>query len=174
MPYHESVAANISFGDIERQPTQGEIETAARGAGADVVIDRLPEGYQTVLGKWFGYTQISIGEWQRLALARAFVRQAALVILDEPTSAMDSWAENDWMGRFRDLVAGRTAVIITHRFTTAMQADIIHVMHEGHIVESGTHGELIRQGGRYAFSWRQQMREAGAQMQVTQTAGTPE
>ncbi len=174
MPYHESVAANISFGDIERQPTQGEIETAARGAGADVVIDRLPEGYQTVLGKWFGYTQISIGEWQRLALARAFVRQAALVILDEPTSAMDSWAENDWMGRFRDLVAGRTAVIITHRFTTAMQADIIHVMHEGHIVESGTHAELIRQGGRYAFSWRQQMREAGAQMQVTQTAGTPE
>lgn len=172
MPYHESVAANIGFGDIEREPAPGEIEAAARGAGADGVIDRLPEGYQTVLGKWFGYTQLSTGEWQRLALARAFVRQAALVILDEPTSAMDSWAENDWMSRFRDLVAGRTAVIITHRFTTAMQADIIHVMHEGQIVESGSHAELIRQGGRYAFSWRQQMREVGAGMAVTEGAAT--
>ena len=76
------------------------------------------------------------------------MRQADLVILDEPTSAMDSWAENDWMNRFRGLVAGRTAVIITHRFTTAMQADIIHVMHEGHLVESGTHAELIGCGGR--------------------------
>ena len=111
--------------------TQAEIEAAARGAGAASVIGRLPEGYETVLGKWFGYTQLSTGEWQRLALARAFVRQADLVILDEPTSAMDSWAENDWMNRFRELVDGRTAVIITHRFTTAMQADMIHVMHEG-------------------------------------------
>ncbi|MCB0148695.1 MAG: ABC transporter ATP-binding protein/permease [Caldilinea sp.] len=161
MPYHESVAANIGFGDIGRRPGLAEIEEAARGAGAHVVIDKLPEGYETVLGKWFGYTQLSTGEWQRLALARAFVRQAALVILDEPTSAMDSWAENEWMGRFRDLVEGRTAVIITHRFTTAMQADIIHVMHEGQIVESGTHADLVRQGGRYAGSWRQQMREAG-------------
>lgn len=161
MPYHESVAANIGFGDIDRQPDLTEIQDAARGAGAHVVIDKLPEGYETILGKWFGYTQLSAGEWQRLALARAFVRQAALVILDEPTSAMDSWAENEWMSRFRDLVEGRTAVIITHRFTTAMQADIIHVMHDGQIVESGTHTELVSMGGRYAHSWRQQMREAG-------------
>ncbi len=104
-----------------------------------------------------------MGEWQRIALARAFVRQADLVILDEPTSAMDSWAENAWMGRFRQLVAGRTALIITHRFTTAMQADIIHVMVGGHIVESGTHAELVAQGGRYAQSWQQQMAEAGRQ-----------
>jgi len=163
LPYHESAAANIGFGDVDRQPPRDEIEMAARGAGADVVVEKLPQGYDTMLGKWFGYTQLSTGEWQRLALARAFVRQAALVILDEPTSAMDSWAENDWMGRFRTLVNGRTAVIVTHRFTTAMQADIIHVMHEGHIVESGSHAELIRQGGRYANSWRQQMREAGAE-----------
>lgn len=163
LPYHESAAANIGFGDVDRQPQRDEIETAASGAGADVVVEKLPQGYDTMLGKWFGYTQLSTSEWQRLALARAFVRQAALVILDEPTSAMDSWAENDWMGRFRTLVNGRTAVIVTHRFTTAMQADIIHVMHEGHIVESGSHAELIRQGGRYANSWRQQMREAGAE-----------
>jgi len=81
------------------------------------------------------------------------------VILDEPTSAMDSWAEAAWMNRFRDLVADRTALIITHRFTTAMQADIIHVMDQGRIVESGTHDELVNLGGRYAISWKQQMRE---------------
>jgi ATP-binding cassette subfamily B protein len=102
---------------------------------------------------------LSVGEWQRLALARAFVRRADLVILDEPTSAMDSWAEAEWLGRFRELVAGRTALIITHRFTTAMQADIIHVMDRGRVVESGTHAELVAQGGRYAASWRRQMRE---------------
>jgi ATP-binding cassette subfamily B protein len=115
-----------------------------------------------VLSRWFGHTELSVGEWQRLALARAFIRQAALVILDEPTSAMDSWAEAAWMGRFRELVAGRTALIITHRFTTAMQADVIHVMHEGRVVESGTHAELVAQGGRYAASWRLQMRETQA------------
>jgi ATP-binding cassette subfamily B protein len=159
MPYHETVATNIAFGDIGRQPSRAAIEAAAWGAGAADIVARLPQGYDTVLGKWFGYTQLSTGEWQRLALARAFVRQADLVILDEPTSAMDSWAENDWMSRFRALVVGRTAVIITHRFTTAMQADIIHVMVEGQVVESGSHADLVEQGGRYARSWRQQMRE---------------
>lgn len=159
VPYHETVATNIAFGDLNHAPTQAEMEQAAVGAGADAVIARLPEGYATVLGKWFGYTQLSTGEWQRLALARAFVRQADLVILDEPTSAMDSWAEAAWMARFRDLVAGRTAVIVTHRFTTAMQADVIHVMQEGCVVESGTHRELVALGGRYATSWRTQMRE---------------
>jgi ATP-binding cassette subfamily B protein len=163
MPYHESAAANIAFGDMKRNPSRAEIEAAADGAGAGVVIDKLPQGYDTILGKWFGYTQLSTGEWQRLALARAFVRQADLVILDEPTSAMDSWAENDWMNRFRSLVEGRTALIITHRFTTAMQADVIHVIHEGEIVESGSHAELVAHGGRYARSWRQQMREVGPQ-----------
>lgn len=162
MPYHETVATNIAFGDLANQPTAQQIQSAAAGAGAAEIVDRLPQGYETILGKWFGYTQLSTGEWQRLALARAFVRQADLVILDEPTSAMDSWAENDWMSRFRDLVRGRTAVIVTHRFTTAMQADVIHVMEQGRIVESGTHVELVALGGRYARSWRQQMREVGA------------
>ena len=81
------------------------------------------------------------------------------MILDEPTSAMDSWAEADWMARFRTLAAGRTALIITHRFTTAMQADIIHLMAAGQIVESGSHAELVALGGRYAQSWRQQMQQ---------------
>lgn len=162
VPYHETAADSIAFGDLAAQPGRSQIERAAVAAGADAIIRRLPEGYDTVLGKWFGYSDLSVGEWQRLALARAFVRQADLVILDEPTSAMDSWAEAVWMERFRTLVAGRTALIITHRFTTAMQADIIHVMHEGRVVESGTHAALVAQGGRYAASWRQQMREEPA------------
>jgi len=99
---------------------------------------------------------LSGGEWQRLALARAFLRQAQIVVLDEPTSFMDSWAENEWLGRFRTLVHGRTALIITHRFTTAMQADIIHVMDGGRIIESGTHAELLNMGGKYAASWTEQ------------------
>jgi ATP-binding cassette subfamily B protein len=159
VPYHATAAENIAFGDLAADPRSDQIEAAACSAAADEVIRRLPEGYETLLGKWFGYTELSVGEWQRLALARAFLRQADLVILDEPTSAMDSWAEGAWMGRFRDLVAGRTALIITHRFTTAMQADVIHVMHEGRVVESGAHADLVAQGGRYAESWRLQLRE---------------
>ena len=101
---------------------------------------------------------MSGGEWQRLALARAFLRGADLIILDEPTSFMDSWAEADWLSRFRELVAGRTALIITHRFTTAMQADTIHVMDRGRVIESGSHKKLIADGGRYAASWLRQIR----------------
>ena len=91
-----------------------------------------------------------------LALARAFLRQAPLIIMDEPTSAMDSWAEGDWMARFRSLAAGRTALVITHRFTTALQADVIHVMDAGRIVESGSHEELVASQGRYSQSWKRQ------------------
>ncbi len=156
--YHDTVFNNIAFGNIADQPSQFQIEAAAQAAGADLPISRLPHTYAAVLGKWFGGAELSGGEWQRLALARAFLRQAELIILDEPTSAMDSWAEADWLGRFRKLVAGRTALIITHRFTTAMQADVIHVMDRGRIIESGTHGELLAKEGRYALSWKRQMR----------------
>ncbi|MGH8001858.1 MAG: ABC transporter ATP-binding protein, partial [Brasilonema sp.] len=93
----------------------------------------------------------------RLALARAFFRRAQIIILDEPTSAMDPWAEHDWLERFRTLASGRTAVVITHRFTLAMRADIIHVMRAGQIVESGSHDELLALGGLYAQSWKSQM-----------------
>ncbi|MEM7033148.1 MAG: ABC transporter ATP-binding protein [Chloroflexota bacterium] len=155
--YQDTATQNIAYGDIETQLPQAEIEQAAKAAGADAPIDRLPQGYETVLGKVFGGAELSGGEWQRLALARAFLRKASIIILDEPTSALDSWAEADWMQRFRRLAAGRTSLIITHRFTTARQADIIHVMDAGQIIESGSHEELLALNGQYANSWRAQV-----------------
>lgn len=157
--HHDTAAKNIAFGELGADSDAARIEGAAEAAGADELIRRLPLGYETVLGKWFGGAELSVGEWQRVALARAFLRQASIVLLDEPTSAMDSWAEADWMERFRTLVAGSTALIITHRLTTAMHADTIHVMEAGRIVEYGSHTELLAFGGQYAQSWQAQMRE---------------
>jgi ATP-binding cassette subfamily B protein len=159
--YHASVRENIAFGDLEGLSDQARVRQAAQDAGALEPIERLPDGFEALLGKWFGGAELSGGEWQRIALARAFFRQASLIILDEPTSSMDSWAEHDWLGRFRTLTEGKTALMITHRFTTAMHADIIHVLDKGRVVESGTHAELVALGGAYATSWAAQMREIG-------------
>ena len=157
--YNATVAENIALHPAMARATRADIEAAARAAGAEELIARLPRGYETPLGKWFeGGVELSTGEWQRIALARAFMRRAPLIILDEPTSAMDSWAESDWLRRFRTLAAGRTALIVTHRFTTAMQADVIYVMNEGRISEFGTHADLVARDGAYARSWRDQMR----------------
>lgn len=156
--YHETAAHNIAYGDWHVIPHRTDIENAAKAAGADRVIARLPQGYEEILGKWFGGAELSVGEWQKIALARAFLRQSQIILLDEPTSAMDSWAEADWMSRFRQLIASRTAIMVTHRFTTAMQADKIYVMDCGKIVESGTHQQLLAQNGLYAQSWQQQMK----------------
>ncbi len=155
--YQESAETNIALGALTAQPTATQIRQAAGAAAADLPIARLPQQYATVLGHWFGGTELSGGEWQRLALARAFLRQAPIIVLDEPTSALDMWSEADWMRRFRMLAGGRTAIIITHRFTTAMQADIIHVMAGGKLIESGTHHDLLAQNGHYATAWRQQL-----------------
>jgi ATP-binding cassette subfamily B protein len=160
--YHATVRENIGFGDVAAISDQARLWEAARGAGALDPIGRLTEGFDAVLGKMFGNVELSGGEWQRIALARAFFRQASFIILDEPSSAMDSWAEQDWLSRFRALAQGKTALMITHRFTTAMHADIIHVMDKGRVVESGTHAELVERGGAYAASWRAQMREIAA------------
>jgi ATP-binding cassette subfamily B protein len=158
VPYHASAGQNIALGDVQSARSAAEIEAAARGAGAHEVIARLPQGYETLLGKWFvDGTELSEGEWQRLALARAFLRRAQIIVLDEPTSFMDSWAEAEWLERFHALVQGRTALLITHRFTTAMRADVIHVMRHGQIVESGSHDALLTQGGLYAQSWAAHM-----------------
>ena len=152
--YSETVARNIALGDLAGEASREAIEEAARAAGADEAVARLPRGYDSLLGRMFAEgAELSTGEWQRLALARAFLRRAPLIVLDEPTSAMDPWAEAEWLKRFRDLAKGRTALIITHRFTTAMFADLIHVMEAGRITESGSHTELLALGGRYAGGW---------------------
>ncbi len=150
--YNDTVRDNIAYGDL-RSPSEA-LEPAVRDAGAEDLIARLPEGLDSMLGRWFAEgAELSVGEWQRLALARAFLRRAPILILDEPTSAMDPWAEADWLARFRELAAGRTVLIITHRFSTARFADVIHVMNEGRIIESGTHEQLLKAGGRYAQGW---------------------
>lgn len=158
VPYYLSAAESIALGDISQPPNLKKIKAAAHIAGAQEIFERLPQGYDSQLGKSFpGGTDLSGGEWQRLALARAFYRQASIIILDEPTSAMDPWAEIDWLKRFKTVAQGRTSILITHRFTLAMQADIIHVMRQGQIVESGNHKHLIQQHGLYAQSWAAQM-----------------
>lgn len=156
--YNASAADNIALGDVAAAPSRAAIAHAARVAGADTPIADLPQGYDSLLGKWFtGGAELSVGEWQRLALARAFLRPAPLIVLDEPTSAMDPWAEADWLRNFREFAATRTALIITHRFTTAMHADYIHVMHHSGIVESGSHEELLALDGHYAAAWAAQV-----------------
>jgi ATP-binding cassette subfamily B protein len=154
--YSVSAAENIALGDKGSKPNRAHLEEAAGSAGADEVIRRLPRGYDSVLGTWFDDgTDLSAGEWQRLGLARAFARPAPVIVLDEPTSAMDPWAEAAWIGKFRSVVQGRTALVITHRFTTARHADIIFVMDQGRIVESGSHGQLLEKDGKYAAAWKE-------------------
>jgi ATP-binding cassette subfamily B protein len=157
--YSATAAENISVGSKGGKIDLAAVKDAAVSAGADYCVRRLPNGYDNLLGKWFeGGAELSVGEWQRVALARAFLRRSPVIVLDEPTSAMDPWAEADWLARFRRLAAGRTTVVITHRFTTAMHADVIHVMDGGRVVESGSHEELIAASGLYSQSWLSQAR----------------
>jgi ATP-binding cassette subfamily B protein len=151
--YSATVAQNIGLG--REAVTDSQIRTAAAAAGAEPVIDRLPAGYESLLGTWFkGGTDLSVGEWQRLAVARAFMKPSPVLVLDEPTSAMDPWAETSWLKGLRQAAQGRTVLLVTHRLTTAMAADVIHVMAGGRVVESGTHSQLIAGKGTYAALWR--------------------
>src|SRR5689334_22510145 len=159
--YNTTVQENILYGDLNGAPSSLEVDDAIKAAGAEEIVARLPQHEHTLLGRWFaGGTELSVGEWQRIALARAFLRRAPIIILDEPTSALDPWAEADWLERFRELATGRTSIIITHRFTTAMHADVVHVMDRGRIVESGSHQHLLEQSGLYAESWTRQIMSA--------------
>ncbi len=152
--YQATMAQNIVFSDLKRADDRSGLEEAARWAGADSIADRMPNGYQALLGRWFvAGTELSAGQWQRIALARAFFRRSPVMVLDEPTSFIDSWAEAEWVARFRLAAAGRTALIVTHRLPIAMRCDLICVMEAGKIVECGTHTELLAHGGRYAQCW---------------------
>ncbi|MDM7926873.1 MAG: ABC transporter ATP-binding protein [bacterium] len=157
--YHASARENIWFGDVAIARDDGRILEAAARAGADSVLDGLPKGIDTLLGKWFEEgEELSIGEWQKLALARAFLRSAQILVLDEPTSSLDAKSEYEVFRRFRELAKGRTALLISHRFSTVRMADRIMVIEKGSILENGSHEELIRKAGTYAQMFEAQAR----------------
>ena len=148
---------NIAVGADATDAGPGRIEQAAQWAGADEIAAKLPKGYDTPLTRQFaGGVELSGGEWQKVALARGFVRDAALVILDEPTAALDAEAEYRLFAQFRELVQGKTALIISHRFSTVRMADHIVVLDEGQVIEAGSHAELVAQAGRYATLYEMQ------------------
>src|SRR5260370_6318762 len=146
-----TLRANIAVGDIERDPDSQRIEQAARWSGADQVAAKLPDGYATELTRRFeGGVELSGGEWQKVALARSFLRDAALVILDEPTSALDADAEYQLFQHFRALITGKTGLLISHRLSTVRMADQILLLVAAPIVETGTHTDLMARGRHYA------------------------
>ncbi len=149
--YQMTARENIWLGNTAVPLQDERVMEAALRSGADGVIQALPQGYDTILGKRFEHgEELSVGEWQKVALARAFMRDAQIIALDEPTSSMDAKAEYEVFQQFRQLVAGRTAILISHRFSTVRMADRIFVLKQGRIIEDGSHDELISRGGTYA------------------------
>jgi ATP-binding cassette, subfamily B, bacterial len=150
--YQFTVGENVGVGDVAHLDDRQEWEIAANKGMAKPFIDLLPAGFNTQLGKWFkGGQELSGGQWQKIALARAFMRsEADILILDEPTAAMDAEAEMSIFNRFRDLTQDRMVVLISHRFSTVRMADKIIVMANGEIIEQGSHDRLLTAGGRYA------------------------
>ena len=149
--YNLSAADNIGLGDVTRRDDRPDIVMAAQRSGADRFLRRLPEGYDSILGRMFDNGQdLSVGQWQRVAVARAFFRDAPFVILDEPTAALDARAEHDLFERIRSLFVGRTVVLISHRFSTVRSADRIYVLDRGRVTEHGTHDGLMASAGTYA------------------------
>ncbi len=149
--YHMTAAENIAVGRIEARDDHARIVAAAERSLADEVIEKLPRRYEQVIGKRFRTgVDLSGGEWQKVAIARAYMRDAQLLILDEPTAALDARSEFEVFQRFKELSEGKTAVLISHRFSSVRMADRVLVLAKGEIEAMGTHEELLTQGGRYA------------------------
>src|SRR2546423_951584 len=150
--YQATASENIGLGNVPEIADRDAVVSASKQAGSDELIANLPAGYDTALGKWFDAgVNLSGGEWQKVALARAFMREdARILLLDEPTSALDAQAEYDLFERLRSLTRGRTAVYISHRFSTVRRADRILFLEHGRLIEQGTHEQLMRLGGRSA------------------------
>jgi ATP-binding cassette, subfamily B, bacterial len=151
MRYDMRVLENIGFGRVEAYDDRPRVSSAAAKAYANSVIDSLPEGFEQMLGRRFdGGVDLSAGQWQKIALARAYMRDAQVLILDEPTASLDARAEYEVFLRFSELTAGRMAVLISHRFSTVRMADRILVLEHGRIIEQGSHKQLLALGGRYS------------------------
>jgi ATP-binding cassette, subfamily B, bacterial len=149
--YSLSVRDNVCFGDVHAPPREAALEEAVRDAGFASALERLPQGYETKLGKLYrGGVELSGGEWQKVALARAFYSRAQVLVLDEPSSALDAHSEIQLFDRVRRHAAGRAVVVVSHRFSTVRMADRIYVLGDGAITESGTHDELMQANGTYA------------------------
>ncbi|GAB2547147.1 ABC transporter ATP-binding protein [Rufibacter soli] len=155
--FQMTAGTNIAIGRIDQKENKPRIESSAQQSLADTVISKLPEGYDQVIGRRFNKgVDLSGGEWQKIALGRAYMRDAQLLILDEPTAALDARAEHEVFQRFSELTKGKTAVLISHRFSTVRMADRILVIENGQFVELGSHEELLAKGGRYAELFRLQ------------------
>jgi ATP-binding cassette subfamily B protein len=149
--YHLTVGENIGVGQVADMHDRERIAAAAHRSGADEVAAGLPEGYDQLVGRRFKTgVDLSGGQWQKIAIARAYMRDAQVMILDEPTAALDARSEFEVFQRFKDLSEGRTAVLISHRFSSVRMADRILVLADGKVEASGTHAQLMAQGGRYA------------------------
>lgn len=166
--YALTVRENIGFGQLDRLDDDEAIRSAAKRSSAAELVETLPDGYDTILGKEFenGH-DLSLGQWQKLALARAYLRDAALLVLDEPTSALDALAELDVYRRFSELSTGKTVLLISHRLGSARLADRILFLEDGRITEEGTHEDLITASGAYAELYAMQAEWYREQKTVT-------